>query len=104
MTYLGILVSDRMLFATDSMGVGVKVEKKITFMAGAPIVLGWWESILIEGSLSSLPNYIMGIYLLPGPVHQKMDSAKATFYWDARVKRMYHITTGNTCTFVGYNR
>jgi hypothetical protein len=37
-------------------------------MVGAPIILG--GSILIESSLSSLPNYIMGVYLsLPGPVH-----------------------------------
>jgi hypothetical protein len=45
-------------------------------MAGATTVLGGWgrgggESILIESNLSSLPNYIMGVYLLPGPVHRR---------------------------------
>jgi hypothetical protein len=59
-------------------------------MAGAPIVLGG-KSILIESSLSSLPNYIMGVYLLPGSVHQKMDSTRARFYWDASLKRKYHM-------------
>jgi hypothetical protein len=33
------------------------------------------KSILIESSLSSLPNYIMGVYLLHEEVHHKMDSA-----------------------------
>jgi hypothetical protein len=41
--------------------------------------------------LSSLLNYITGVYLLPGPVHQKMDLARARFYWDAWVKRKYHM-------------
>jgi hypothetical protein len=46
---------------------------------------------LIESSLSSLPNYIMSVYLLPGQVHHKMDSARARFYWDEGVKRKYHM-------------
>jgi hypothetical protein len=41
------------------------------------------NAILIETSLSSLPNYTMGVYLLPEEVHHhKMDSARANFYWD----------------------
>jgi hypothetical protein len=39
MTYLGILVSDRMLFATDSMGVGVKVDKRLPSWQG--LQLSW---------------------------------------------------------------
>jgi hypothetical protein len=46
---------------------------------------------LIESSLSSLPNYIMSVYLLPSEVHHKMDSTRAIFYWDAGVKRKYHM-------------
>jgi hypothetical protein len=45
------------------------------------------KSILIESSLSSLPNYTMGVYLLPEEVHHKMDSARAKFYWDSGGKK-----------------
>jgi hypothetical protein len=31
------------------------------------------KSILIESSLSSLPNYTIGVYLLPKEVHHKME-------------------------------
>jgi hypothetical protein len=33
----------------------------------------------------------MGVYLLSGPVHRKMDLARSRFYWDVGVKRKYHI-------------
>jgi hypothetical protein len=44
-------------------------------------------SILIESSLSSLPNYTIGVYLLPEEVHHKMDSARANFFWDSGQKK-----------------
>jgi hypothetical protein len=88
--YLGIPVSDKILFAADLMAVGVKVEKRLPSWQGLQLFSGG-ESILIESSLSSLPNYIMGAYLHPGQVHHKMDSARARFYWDADVKRKYHM-------------
>jgi hypothetical protein len=59
-------------------------------MAGTRTFLGG-GSILIESCLSSLPNYIMGFYLLPGQVHQKMSSARARFYWDSGEKKKYHM-------------
>jgi hypothetical protein len=49
------------------------------------------KSILIESSLSSLPNYTMDLYLLPKEVHHKMDSARANFYWDSEQKKKYHM-------------
>jgi hypothetical protein len=60
-------------------------------MVGAATLLGGGESILIESYLSSLPNYIMGFYMLPGQVHQKMSSARARFYWDSGEKKKYHM-------------
>jgi hypothetical protein len=51
----------------------------------------WGESILIESCLSSLPNYIMGFYLLPGQVLQKIDSVRARFFWNFGGKRKYHM-------------
>jgi hypothetical protein len=37
--------------------------------------------ILIESCLSSVPNYIIGVYLLQEENHDKMDSARANFFW-----------------------
>jgi hypothetical protein len=51
----------------------------------------WGGSILMESSLSSLPMYTMGIYLLTEDVHHKIDSAKARFYWDSGQKKKYHM-------------
>jgi hypothetical protein len=51
----------------------------------------WGESILIESCLSSLPNYIMGFYLLTGQVLQKIDSVRARFFWNSGGKRKYHM-------------
>jgi hypothetical protein len=63
--YLGIPVTDKILFATILMEVGVKVEKRLPSWQGFHLSSGG-KSILIEISLSSLPNYIMGVYLLLG--------------------------------------
>jgi hypothetical protein len=49
------------------------------------------KAILIESSLSSLPNYMMGVYLLLKEVHHKMNSARANFYWDSGKKKKYHM-------------
>jgi hypothetical protein len=49
------------------------------------------KSILIESSLSSLPVYTLGVYMLPEEVHLKIDSARANFYWDSDLKKKYHM-------------
>jgi hypothetical protein len=33
----------------------------------------------------------MGVYLLPGKVHQKIDSARANFFWDFGKKKHHMI-------------
>jgi hypothetical protein len=49
------------------------------------------KAILIESGLISLPNYTIGVYLLPDEVHQKMDSARANFYWDSGQRKKHHM-------------
>jgi hypothetical protein len=61
------------------MYVGVKVEKRLPAWHGYICLLGG-RSILMESNLSSLPMYIMRIYLLPEEVHHKINSARARFY------------------------
>jgi hypothetical protein len=48
--------------------------------------------ILIESCLSSILLYSMGIYLLQEKMHQKMDTARANFFWHGpNLKRKYHM-------------
>jgi hypothetical protein len=68
MKYLGNPVSDKMLYAIDLIEVGVKVEKRLPTWQGRLLSSGG-KSILIVSSLSYIPNYIMGAYLLLGQVH-----------------------------------
>jgi hypothetical protein len=88
--YLGILVSSNKLFTADLMYVGLKVEKRLPAWQGLLLSSGG-KSILIESSLNSLPNYTMGLYLLPEEVHHKMDTSRANFYWDSGLKKKYHM-------------
>jgi hypothetical protein len=90
MKYLGILVSTSKLFVADLIYVWLKVEKRLPAWQGLCLSSGG-KSILIESSLSSLPNYIMGVYLLPKEVHHKMDSARANFYWDSGNEKKYQM-------------
>jgi hypothetical protein len=60
MKYLGIPVSDKMFYAADLIEVEVKVEKRLPTWQGRLLSSGG-KSILIESSLSSIPNYTMGV-------------------------------------------
>jgi hypothetical protein len=77
--YLEIPVSNSKLYAGDMLYVGLKVEKRIPAWQGLGLSSGG-KLILIKSSLSSLPNYTMGVYLLLKEVHHKMDSTRANFF------------------------
>jgi hypothetical protein len=66
--YLRIPVTSAKLYTVDLMYVGLKVEKRLPTWQSL-LVSSRGKSILIEGSVSSLPNYTMGVYLLPEEVH-----------------------------------
>ncbi len=52
----------------------------------------WGKAILVNSSLSSIPMYMMGFYLLPETTHHKMDSIRARFFWEGlEKKRKYHM-------------
>jgi hypothetical protein len=63
MKYLGIPVTTANLYIADLMYVGLKVVKRLSAWQSL-IVSSEGKSILIESSLSSLPNYTMRVYLL----------------------------------------
>jgi hypothetical protein len=77
------------LYTPDLIYVGVKVEKRLPAWQGLHLSSGG-KSILMESSLSSLPIYTMGMYLLLEEVHQKIDFTRAKFYWDSGQKKKYH--------------
>jgi hypothetical protein len=48
--------------------------------------------ILTNSSLSSLPMFIMGLFLLVVGVHAKLDTPRSKFYWEgAGSKHKYHM-------------
>jgi hypothetical protein len=79
--------------ATDLSYVYQKVEKKLPTWQIVGLSLGE-KSILIQSCLSSIPNYTMGVYLLQEEIHQKMDSARANFFWHGpHLKKKYHMAS-----------
>ena len=48
--------------------------------------------ILTNSSLSSLPLFIMGMFLLADDVHARLDTPISRFFWEGtRIKRKYHL-------------
>lgn len=53
--------------------------------------------VLIDACLTSIPNYSMSVYLLPGELHHKMDKARSNFFWHGpNLKMKYHMASWET--------
>lgn len=50
------------------------------------------KSILVNSSLSNIPMYAMGFYLLLEGVRQKTDTIRARFYWQGLSSKKLNIT------------
>ena len=47
---------------------------------------------LINSSLSSLPMFTMGLFLLAEGVHSNLDTPRSRFFWEgASPRRKYHL-------------
>jgi hypothetical protein len=91
--YLGVWISDKHMSSSDLAYVHQKVEKKLPTWQSVGLSSGG-KAVLIQSCLSSIPNYSMGIYLLQDEIHQKMDSARANFFWHGpNLKRKYHMAS-----------
>lgn len=94
-TYLGIPIAiDRLTVADFSIPPN-KIEKRLaTWKCGHLSYDG--KAILINSCVSSIPLYMMGVYLMPKSVHQKMDSIRARFFWEGleRKKKIPHDEMG----------
>jgi hypothetical protein len=91
--YLGVWISDKHMSSSDLAYVHQKVEKKLPTWQSVGLSSGG-KTVLTQSCLSSIPNYSMGIYLLLDEIHQKMDSARANFFWHGpNLKRKYHMAS-----------
>jgi hypothetical protein len=89
--YLGIMVDNKHMSASDLSYIHLKVEKRIPTWQSVGLSSGG-KMVLIESCLSSIPTYTMGIYHLQEEIHQKMDTARANFFWHGpHQKRKYHM-------------
>lgn len=96
MKYLGVPISNKQLHIENFRSINVKVQKRL------PRWQGQWlssagKSVLMETSLSSVPNYSMGVYYLHEGIHHKLDSDRADFFWHGpHNKKKYHMVKCQT--------
>jgi hypothetical protein len=96
--YLGVLVHDRYMTGSELNYVEAKVEKRVPTWQSVGLSSGG-IMILVESCLSSVPSYTMGVYALQEEVHQKMDTARANFFWHGpNMKRKYHMAKWDLMT------
>lgn len=91
MTYLGLPISDKHLGAAAFNPVVDKMRMKLQPWKGKNITSGG-RLTLTNSSLSSLPIYTMGIYLLQEGVHKQMDTIGSQFFWRGDCNKFkYHM-------------
>lgn len=77
--YLGVPISDGRLSAAELGIPSEKIEKRLATWKCGHLSQGG-RAILINSCLSSIPMYMMGMYLLPESIHHKMDSLRSRFF------------------------
>jgi hypothetical protein len=80
---LGMPVRDSRILIKDLDPLVGRVESKAEPCRGKFTAKGS-KTILINSCLSSLPLYIMGLYLLPEGVHGNFDKELSRFFWQER--------------------
>ena len=96
MKYLGIPVSPSRLGIADLRGLGDKMKKKLDPWKGKHLS-SRGRLILTNSSLTSLPMYMMGFYLLPKEINDEMDKYRSNFFWQgASDDFKYHMAKMDT--------
>lgn len=91
MNYLGIPISNKHLGARIFEGVVGKMRNKLQPWKGRNMSSGG-RLILTNSSLSSIPRYLMRMFMLGESTHQQMDSIRSTFFWrGVSDKFKYHM-------------
>ena len=89
--YLGLPLVPRRVTIDEWAPLTGKAGKKVSpwrgkFMSSAE------RLVLTNSSLSSLPMFAMGFFLLAEGVHAKLDTSRARFFWEGTgLKRKYHL-------------
>jgi len=80
MKYLGFPISDKKLGPAHFSELVGKMRKKLQPWKGKNLSSGG-RLTLTNSSLSNMPTYVMGMFLLPEKTHQQMDSVRSKFLW-----------------------
>jgi hypothetical protein len=98
MKYLGYPISDKRLGVNAFRDVVGKLRHRLQPWKGKHLTLGG-RLVLTNTSLSSLPVYIMSMFLLHESVHRQMDSIRPKFFWgsDGESYKYHMIKWDNTC-------
>jgi hypothetical protein len=91
MKYLGVMLDKYYMSSLDFAYVYQKVEKRVPTWQSCLMSYGG-KMILTESCLSSVPNYVMGVFHLKGEAHHKMETARSNFFWHGPgQKKKYHM-------------
>jgi hypothetical protein len=89
--YLGLPISNKNISILEWEPLYSKVAGRVCPWQGKFMSSGA-RLILPNSSLSSLPMFTMGMFLLADGVHVKLDTPRARFFWEgAGTKRKYHL-------------
>jgi len=96
--YLGFPISDKKLPVKVFDSVVNKLKSKLQPWKGKHLSYGG-RLILTNSSLSSIPIYTMGLYLLPEGIHHQMDTVRSRFFWRGDPDKFkYHLVNwDNSC-------
>jgi hypothetical protein len=97
--YLGFPINSKRLGVNAFRSVVEKDETSASTMEGKTLDFKGGGLILTNTSLSSLPIYWMGMFLLHEETHHQMDTVRSKFFWGSDEEKFkYHmIQWENTC-------
>lgn len=91
MKYLGFPISVKNLGMGAFKGLVEKMRKKLQPWKGKNLSSGG-RLILTNSSLSSMPTYMMNMFLLPDGTHKQMDTVRSQFFWRGDSEKFkYHM-------------
>jgi hypothetical protein len=98
MKYLGFPISDKRLGVKAFRDIVGKLRHRLQPWKGKHLSSGG-RLVLTNTSLSSLPVYMMSMFLLHESVHHQMDSIRAKFFWgsDGESHKYHMIKWDNAC-------
>ena len=90
-TYMGTPISDSRILIKDLEPVTQRVKAKAEPWQGR-FTSKASKTVLIDACLSSLPMFLMGVYVLREGIHSSFDRDLSRFFWQAANGRQkYHM-------------